>query len=388
MRSGEVIRYEGKRGAVWRLRYRDASGRRVRETLGPEPPWSERKAEAELRRRLVAVDDGWRKPEALTFDAFADRFENEFLPGRGLKKSTLTDYGATLRLHLRPFFGDRPLASIEPRDLDAYIAAKAKRLSPKTISNHLGLLRLMFKIAARWRLIGRNPALDVDSPRVLVPEMQVLSVAEIAALEKAYAEKIVRASEAERRWWQLAQTLVFVALGTALRRGELLALRWRDISFLDGTLRVREAWVAGEFTTPKSRTSRRTIEVGPQTLALLQEQWQRSAFRGDGELVFGHPQKGTPLDPSKLSRDYLRPALKLAGITRPFRPWHDLRHTALTHEAAAGNPQTYVQLKAGHSQGAITERYIHAAQVLFPGAAARAEDRMFSGLAAGSTSRP
>ena len=59
------------------------------------------------------------------------------------------------------------------------------------------------------------------------------------------------------------------------------------------------------------------------------------------------------------------------------RPWHDLRHTALTHEAAAGNPQAYVQLKAGHSQGSITERYIHAAQVLFPGAAARAEERMF-----------
>jgi hypothetical protein len=46
-------------------------------------------------------------------------------------------------------------------------------------------------------------------------------------------------------------------------------------------------------------------------------------------------------------------------------------------EAAAGNPQAYVQLKAGHSQGSITERYIHAAQVLFPGAPTRAEERMF-----------
>jgi hypothetical protein len=39
---------------------------------------------------------------------------------------------------------------------------------------------------------------------------------------------------------------------------------------------------------------------------------------------------------------------------------------------------TYLQLKAGHSQGAITEKYIHAAQVLFPGAAARGEARLFS----------
>jgi integrase len=86
---------------------------------------------------------------------------------------------------------------------------------------------------------------------------------------------------------------------------------------------------------------------------------------------------GTPIDPTKLSRDYVRPALKAAGIAKPFRPWHDLRHTALTHEAAAGNPHAYVQAKAGHSQSTITDRYIHAAQVLFPGAAEKAEERMF-----------
>ena len=77
----------------------------------------------------------------------------------------------------------------------------------------------------------------------------------------------------------------------------------------------------------------------------------------------------------------MRPALAKAKITKPFRPWHDLRHTALTHEAAAGNPAVYVQLKAGHSQGSITERYIHAAQVMFPGAAERGEDRLFGTVA-------
>jgi integrase len=96
------------------------------------------------------------------------------------------------------------------------------------------------------------------------------------------------------------------------------------------------------------------------------------------DVVFGHPYLGAPLDASKLSRDYLRPALRKAKIDKPFRCRHDLRHTALTHEAAAGNPQVYVQLKAGHAQGSITERYIHAAQVLFPGAAEKAERRLFA----------
>ena len=89
-----------------------------------------------------------------------------------------------------------------------------------------------------------------------------------------------------------------------------------------------------------------------------------------------------------LSRDYLRPALKAPAITKPFRPCHDLRHTSLTHEAAAGNPQAYVQPKAGHSQGTITDRYIHASQVLFPGAAAHGEARMFGPAGSKTGSKP
>jgi integrase len=168
-----------------------------------------------------------------------------------------------------------------------------------------------------------------------------------------------------------------VALLTALRRGELLALRWRDVELLDGRLHVREALVRGEFTTPKSKASRRTIALGRRAVAVLQEQYAASRYTADDSLVFPHPHLGSPLDPSKLSREHMRPALARAAITKPFRPWHDLRHTSLTHDAAAGNPQAYVQAKAGHSQGSITERYIHAAQVAFPDAANRAEERMF-----------
>ena len=74
----------------------------------------------------------------------------------------------------------------------------------------------------------------------------------------------------------------------------------------------------------------------------------------------------------------MRKAITKAGIERPIRPWHDLRHTALTHDAAAGNPAVYVQARAGHAQATMTERYVHAAQVAFPGAAERAEDRLFA----------
>jgi len=377
-----VWRYQGTRGVAWRIRYQDATGRRVMETLGKEPAWDRKRAETELRRRLVDVErEGYRKPEKLNFAAFSERWLNEYLPGRGLKLTTTDSYRQTINRHLLPAFGNHPLERLErePELIDRYITAKTRAgLSPKTINNHLLVLQVMLKTAIRWRLIRHNPVSDIERPRVEQPDLNVLTEIEIARLWTAYTQLETDAEDVEQKqWWRLARTLTFVALGTAMRRGELLALRWHDIQLLEGHLRVREALVKGRFTTPKSRAGKRRIELGPRTKQLLADHWQHTAYNTDEDLLFAHPTKGTPLDPARLSREYMKPALKAAGISKPFRPFHDLRHTALTHEAAAGNPLTYIQMKAGHSQAAITERYIHAAQVQFAGAAERAEERMF-----------
>ncbi len=381
---GRIWRYEGKRGVRWRIRYTDAAGKRVLETLGREPEWTRKRAEAELRRRLVDVErEGYRKPEKLTFAAFAERWLTDYLPGRGLKLTTEEGYRQTIRKHLLPYFGRFELQALaqQPELVDRYVSLKiGQGYAPKTVVNQLLCLQVMLKRALRWRLIERNPVTDCERPRLEQPELNVLSEVEIAKLWSAYGELEAEAKSAGRLWWRLARNLTFVALGTALRRGELLALRWRDVELLEGRLTVREALVRGRFTTPKSRAGRRLLELGPRTRELLAEHWRQSAYQADEDLLFCHPLKGTPLDPARLARSYLRPALRQAGIEKPFRPFHDLRHTALTHEAAAGNPMAYVQLKAGHSQSAITERYIHAAQVLFPGAAARGEARMFDSV--------
>jgi integrase len=378
---GRVWRYEGARGVSWRIRYRDASGRRIMETLGKEPAWSRKRAEQELRRRLVDVErEGYIAPERVTLTSFCERWLTEYLPGRGLKLTTVEGYKQTIRKHLLPSLGRYTLQELErhPELVDRYVTQKMRQgYAPKTVLNQLLCLQVILKRAVRWRLISRNPVSDCERPRVEQPELYVLSEVEIAGLDSAYRVLETDAGEEEKVWWELASTITFVCLGTAMRRGELLALRWRHVHLLEGRVHVREALVRGRFTSPKSRSGKRLLELGPRTLTLLQEHWQRTPFQGDDELVFCHPLLGTPLDPSKLTRLYMRPALRRAGIEKPFRPFHDLRHTALTHEAAAGNPMAYIQLKAGHSQAQVTERYIHAAQVLFPGAAVRGEARMF-----------
>jgi integrase len=356
----------------------------VLETLGPEPLWTERMAQRELGKRLAAVEEGFRKPDRVTFADFADRFVTDYLPGRKLKPSTIENYRYMLDGHLVPSFGDYALTELEARPelIDAYVAVKAQSgLSAKTIQNHLLLLNVMLRRAVVWRLMRSNPVSSIDRPSLVQPEMSVLTETEIARLANAYDDLIAEASEDERHWWSLAKAILLTALGTALRRGELVGLRWGAVNLLEAKIEVRETFVRGRFTTPKSRASRRVVELRPRTLAVLEEQWQRTSYRGDDDLVFGHPTKGTPLETGKLAKRYLRPAFARAGIEKPFRPFHDLRHTSLTHAAAAGNPQIYVQARAGHSQGSITERYMHAAQVLFPGAAEKSEARMFGSSA-------
>jgi Phage integrase family len=142
------------------------------------------------------------------------------------------------------------------------------------------------------------------------------------------------------------------------------------------------------MTSPKSSASQRSIRFGLKTAAALGEQFQASSYKGDEELVFGYPELGTPLDPSELTRSYLKPALKAAGIEKPFQPWHGLRHAALMFYATtdAVTPPM-VQARAGHSQYAITERYVHAPQVVAAGVE-RAEERIFRGGAGGLNENP
>jgi integrase len=375
-----VIRREGVRGTVWYVKFRDCNGTQMKQRLGPEPQWNEQRAERELGKRLDQVDrERWAKPTLETFSAFANEWRKVWLPSRSLKRSTLIDYESTLDAHVIPVLGDVPLERIGPEHLDGYVTAKlAEGLSPKTIHNHLRTVNLVFQTARRWKRIRENPLDGVKGPKLIDPDTVILSEDEVAALLKTYRELAARSETLDEAvWWELARRMTVVVLGTALRRGELLALRWDDDDMLERRLHVRRAWVRNEMTTPKSRSSRRTVEFGLKTKATLEEQYRASRYRGDNHVVFGHPGLGTPLDPSELTRSFVKPALKKAGITKKIQPWHGLRHTALTMDAAVGNPNAYVQAKAGHSQFSITERYVHAAQVLFPGAAEKAEARMF-----------
>jgi integrase len=91
-----------------------------------------------------------------------------------------------------------------------------------------------------------------------------------------------------------------------------------------------------------------SIAIPPR---LGEELWQHrlnSPFQGDDELVFCHPERGT-IYCAETFQEALRAALAAAGVEDILRTFHDLRHTAITNDAASGSSPIAVMTKAGHS---------------------------------------
>jgi len=94
--------------------------------------------------------------------------------------------------------------------------------------------------------------------------------------------------------------------------------------------------------------------------------------------VFCHPQRGTVYR-EHVFAGQLRAALAAAGITEYVRPFHDLRHTSLTNEAAAGSSPIALMAKAGHTDMKVTRQYLHLAGIVFHDEAAALEERLLGG---------
>jgi integrase len=157
--------------------------------------------------------------------------------------------------------------------------------------------------------------------------------------------------------------IAVVALGTGMRRGELCALRWRDIDLDGGSLRVEQSLEqtrAGlRFKQPKSARSRRSISLSPAVVAELRAHWkaqqeQRLAIGlgrtpPDG-LVFA-TWEGKPRQPDKLSVEFST-AMKRVGL--PHITLHSLRHTHASQLITSGMDILTVSRRLGHGSPAIT----------------------------------
>jgi integrase len=378
-----VIERAGKRGVVWYLKYRDADGRQVKERLGRVVDgWNRRRAQAELRSRLVAVEkEGYRKPESVTFASLSRDWLDSYPDTKGLKRSTRRGYEQIVALHLDPVFGQLKPADVTVEAIEKFVAVKLRAgYSPATVNRQLNVLSLLLRSAVKRQLVRVNPIPLVDRPRESQRRWRILSPPETVAVERAFDQLIAHAKTDRYRDDRATARVLFLTLmATGIRRGEALGLRWRSVLLADPdgpVMRIEETWVKNGLDTPKSRAGHRTISLGPRISAELFDHRGYTRFSGYDEFVFCNPRTGRPFGDDRYA-EILRKALLEAGIDDYVRPNHDLRHSSITNAAAAGTPPEALMSRAGHSAYSTTKRYIDLAGERFREEADRLEERLW-----------
>ena len=363
--TGSIVRRRQRSGAVilWGKFSVHGERRWIRLGLERQPGsklgLTKAQAESGFARAFEAASLAQPIRERLDIKEAGERYVDR-LESLGRKKTTISDYRSTLRVHLVPFFGGRSLDGIDVHLVEAFIAAKQRECrAPKSISNYVGLLYSIFAHAEKRGWARSNPVALADKPRSEPRDADVryLEIEELEALIAAVPDDDLGKGE---------RVLYRTAAMTGLRRGELLALRWRDVDWSNGLIRVRRNYVRGEFGTPKSLRSSRAVPLADIVASELERLLQRSEFAGDDDLVFSHPLLGTVLDASRLRKRFQK-AAEGAGL-RPVR-FHDLRHTFGTRMAAAGAPMRAIQEWMGHRDSRTTSLYADYAPDASQGAA-------------------
>lgn len=350
------------------IRYRDSDGR-WEATISLGDGSGRRKSfyaktRAEVARKLAAalrdVEQGVpladeRQSVALYLASWLATLEST------VDEATYLHHESNVRLHLVPRLGRVRLARLSAQHVQQLYAAKlGEGLSPTTVHHLHATLHKALDAAVRLDLIPRNVSELVDAPRMAERVIHVLTAEQARTLLEA-----VRGHRLE--------ALYVLALSTGMRQGELLGLRWRYVE-LDASggavLRVATAlkrlkrthqWA---FAEPKTKRSRRTIALAPQTADMLRRhrarQLQERLLVGEAwrdlDLVFATGDGG-PLWPHNVFHQFHR-FLERAGL--PRIRFHDLRHTCATLLLAARVNPKVVSEQLGHASVAITlDIYAH-----------------------------
>ena len=265
------------------------------------------------------------KPE-MPFGEWMDFWYQNFCKP-ALRETTKASYENIIYNHVIPSIGQIPLNKLSTKDLQQFYARFKRNgrlqyketcgtgMSDRMVRSCHGCCRLALEKAVGEGLIKRNPSLGCKLPPKKGREMQVLTPNEIARF-------LARAKEEDY------YELFLLELSTGMRRGEILGLKWNDVNFANGTLRIARQVVpaGGQIVVqpPKTKSSVRTIILPPYMLEALAEMKKNKTC----EWLFPSPVKeGEPRNPTALYHRF-QLILKRAGCKQVR--FHDLRHTFAT----------------------------------------------------------
>jgi len=295
--------------------------------------------------------------EHMTFIGYLEMWL-EGLPQTDMKPRTISDYRNETRRYIKPHLGDVKLTKLTPlhlerlyRTLMAEGGQNGRPLSPKTVLRVHRVIRKAIGDAERKGILQRNVARLADKP----------SIAQLDTERPVWTPDELRTFLAAAEGDELFALYRLAAL-TGMRRGELCGLQWEDVDLTEQTIRVRKALAmingTPSVTTPKSRRSRRVIDIDDRTTQILREHHERqlkaAEFVGDGWQETGYVFTtviGTHQHPDNVSKRFV--AL-VRRIDVKYLTLHGLRHTHATHLLSIGKNPRMVSERLGHADVAFT----------------------------------
>jgi len=340
----------------WELRYSlgtdPATGKRRMATVTVKG--NRRAAEKELRRLLRTLDDGSHvDPTRMTVRqwlvAWLDAVRAEVSPKSHERYSEIAQH------FLMPALGNLLLTKLAPSHIQsAYsaLAAGGRRdgknggLSPQTRRHIHRILNSALARAVEQQVLARNPA---DAFKKRLPKVERR---EMTTLSPDQSARLLAAIKHTRVYWP-----VLLALSTGMRRGEVFALRWKNVDLERGSLRVMESLEqtkAGiRFKSPKTDKTRAVTlpAFAVDELRRLKRQQAEEllmlGIRQSGETLVCARADGLPLQPQSLTHQFTRLVSRLKDLPRVR--FHDLRHSHATQLLLAGVHPKIAQERLGHA---------------------------------------
>ena len=291
-----------------------------------------------------------------------------------LAPQTSDSYERRIRRQVVPHIGSTRLSDLDRTHIQGlYELLQDEGLSAQTVNHVDAILKTALKEGVRWGRVARNVAELVDPPRVVRVQPRVLSAVE--------ASRFLDCAQGDRY-----EAIYVLAIGTGMRRGELLGLHWRDVDLDRGLLSVnwnliRTSRDELQLDAPKTAQSRRRLTLDEETITALREHRARQLEQRlqvgtawqETDLVFCN-EVGRATNPSNLIVRSFWPIRKQAGfdavtttdrrgrttVIVPALRFHDLRHTAGTLMLEANVPLKIVSSRLGHSNINVTaDTYLH-----------------------------
>jgi len=289
-------------------------------------------------------------PSKITVVEFLDRFDRDWAALHVSARSR-DRYRFALD-HVRRHLGNRMLQKVHVADIAALYAALTREgLAPRTTRMvHTALHRALGQ-AKNWGILRDNPADIAKPPKAPDRETPILQPDQAAAL-------------LDRLRGQPLYLIASVALGTGMRRNELLGLRWGDVDLDTGRLTIEQALEQTathgiRIKAPKTKHGRRTISLPAHLAAELRQHWREQQEQRLG-MGLGKAPEASPIfataDGEHLSPNAITKAwpVAMAAIGMPAVTLHSLRHTHASMLINAGLDILTISRRLGHSSPTIT----------------------------------